>query len=104
MEMHKAQWRCSEGLLRAVLICKLRHSVCPLLACRRWNSGHVKGKAADFPGPIEGLPELMAACGGRENTFAAIVGEELQASQISQVIRPASLPSASSIRADLNVR
>nr|XP_023662018.1 activating signal cointegrator 1 complex subunit 3 [Paramormyrops kingsleyae]XP_023662019.1 activating signal cointegrator 1 complex subunit 3 [Paramormyrops kingsleyae]XP_023662021.1 activating signal cointegrator 1 complex subunit 3 [Paramormyrops kingsleyae] len=51
---------------------------------RRWGSDHVKGKAPGFPGPIEGLPELMAACVGRESTFAAIVGEELQASQISQ--------------------
>uniref|UniRef100_A0AAZ3NMD5 SEC63 domain-containing protein n=1 Tax=Oncorhynchus tshawytscha TaxID=74940 RepID=A0AAZ3NMD5_ONCTS len=37
-----------------------------------------------FPGPIEGLPELVASCKGRENTFAAILGEELQPHQISQ--------------------
>ncbi|XP_048883103.1 activating signal cointegrator 1 complex subunit 3 [Brienomyrus brachyistius] len=51
---------------------------------RRWGSDHAKGKAAGFSGPIEGLPELMAACAGRESTFSAIVGKELQAGQVSQ--------------------
>uniref|UniRef100_A0A8K9XUX2 Helicase C-terminal domain-containing protein n=1 Tax=Oncorhynchus mykiss TaxID=8022 RepID=A0A8K9XUX2_ONCMY len=37
-----------------------------------------------FHRPIEGLPKLVASCEGRENTFAAILGEELQPHQISQ--------------------
>ncbi|XP_071253079.1 activating signal cointegrator 1 complex subunit 3 [Salvelinus alpinus] len=50
----------------------------------RWSSKGGKGGARGFHGPIEGLPELIATCDGRENTFAAIVGEELQPHQISQ--------------------
>uniref|UniRef100_A0A667ZNW1 Activating signal cointegrator 1 complex subunit 3 n=1 Tax=Myripristis murdjan TaxID=586833 RepID=A0A667ZNW1_9TELE len=34
--------------------------------------------------PIEGLPELIATCEGKESTFAAIVGQQLQSSQIGQ--------------------
>ncbi|XP_032375241.1 activating signal cointegrator 1 complex subunit 3 [Etheostoma spectabile] len=34
--------------------------------------------------PIEGLPELIAACNGKEGVFAAIVGQEFQSSQIAQ--------------------
>uniref|UniRef100_A0A8C9Y3Z0 Activating signal cointegrator 1 complex subunit 3 n=1 Tax=Sander lucioperca TaxID=283035 RepID=A0A8C9Y3Z0_SANLU len=34
--------------------------------------------------PIEGLPELIAACNGKESVFAAIVGQEFQSSQIAQ--------------------
>uniref|UniRef100_A0A4W5RGW0 Activating signal cointegrator 1 complex subunit 3 n=1 Tax=Hucho hucho TaxID=62062 RepID=A0A4W5RGW0_9TELE len=52
----------------------------------RWSSKGGKGGARGFHGPIEGLPELIAACEGRENTFAAIVGEELQPHQISQIL------------------
>ncbi|KAL0984962.1 hypothetical protein UPYG_G00151150 [Umbra pygmaea] len=51
---------------------------------RRWSSKEGMGKARGFHGPIEGLPELIASCEGRESTFAAIVGEELQPHQISQ--------------------
>lgn len=36
-------------------------------------------------GPIEGLPELIDACNGKESVFAAIVGKDLQSSQIAQV-------------------
>ncbi|XP_055781435.1 activating signal cointegrator 1 complex subunit 3 [Salvelinus fontinalis] len=50
----------------------------------RWSSKGGKGGARGFHGPIEGLSELIATCDGRENTFAAIVGEELQPHQISQ--------------------
>ncbi|XP_034729365.1 activating signal cointegrator 1 complex subunit 3 [Etheostoma cragini] len=34
--------------------------------------------------PIEGLPELIAACNGKESVFAAIVGQEFQSSQVAQ--------------------
>uniref|UniRef100_A0A7N5ZVM2 Activating signal cointegrator 1 complex subunit 3 n=1 Tax=Anabas testudineus TaxID=64144 RepID=A0A7N5ZVM2_ANATE len=37
-----------------------------------------------FKGPIEGLPELIAACNGKESVFTDIVGQEFQSSQISQ--------------------
>uniref|UniRef100_A0A674AIC3 RNA helicase n=1 Tax=Salmo trutta TaxID=8032 RepID=A0A674AIC3_SALTR len=50
----------------------------------RWSSKGGRGGARGFHGPIEGLPELIASCEGRENTFAAILGEELQSHQISQ--------------------
>lgn len=39
-----------------------------------------------YQGPIECLPELMAACEGKENVFASIVESELQTAHISQVI------------------
>uniref|UniRef100_A0A3Q3RSP6 Activating signal cointegrator 1 complex subunit 3 n=1 Tax=Mastacembelus armatus TaxID=205130 RepID=A0A3Q3RSP6_9TELE len=38
----------------------------------------------DFKGPIDGLPELIDACNGKEHVFAAIVGQEFQSSQIAQ--------------------
>ncbi|XP_035275988.1 activating signal cointegrator 1 complex subunit 3 [Anguilla anguilla] len=51
---------------------------------RKWSPGKAMGGARGFQGPIEGLPELMAACDGRESAFAAIVGGGLQQSQVSQ--------------------
>ncbi|KAJ8411438.1 hypothetical protein AAFF_G00162460 [Aldrovandia affinis] len=51
---------------------------------RKWNPGRSRGGARDYQGPIEGLPELMAACDGRESNFTAMVGEELDRSQVSQ--------------------
>lgn len=52
---------------------------------RKW--AHRKGRrdAGGFSGLIEGLPELIDACNGRESVFAGIVGQEFQSSQISQV-------------------
>lgn len=38
-----------------------------------------------YQGPIEGLPELMAACEGKEGNFTSMVKEVLQPNQISQV-------------------
>lgn len=38
-----------------------------------------------FNGPIEGLPELIDACNGKESVFTAVVGQVLQSSQIAQV-------------------
>ncbi|XP_076136691.1 activating signal cointegrator 1 complex subunit 3 [Alosa pseudoharengus] len=49
---------------------------------RRWGSKRGRGGAYD--GPIESLPELMAACDGREGTFAAMVRDELSPNQVSQ--------------------
>uniref|UniRef100_A0A3P9AM31 Activating signal cointegrator 1 complex subunit 3 n=1 Tax=Esox lucius TaxID=8010 RepID=A0A3P9AM31_ESOLU len=52
---------------------------------RRWHLKEGMGRARGFHRPIEGLPELIATCEGRENIFAAIVGEVLQTNQITQV-------------------
>ncbi|KAG5271489.1 hypothetical protein AALO_G00180410 [Alosa alosa] len=49
---------------------------------RRWGSKGGRGGAYD--GSIESLPELMAACDGREGTFAAMVRDELSPNQVSQ--------------------
>ncbi|KAL4657484.1 activating signal cointegrator 1 complex subunit 3 [Arapaima gigas] len=51
---------------------------------RRWVSRQGKDRSADYHGPIEELPELMAACKGQESVFASLVGQELQPIQISQ--------------------
>ncbi|XP_067094233.1 activating signal cointegrator 1 complex subunit 3 [Osmerus mordax] len=53
---------------------------------RKWGTrkGRGGGGASGYSGPIESLPELMAACQGKENTFAAILGEEFQPSQVAQ--------------------
>lgn len=51
---------------------------------RKWANRKGRSDAGGFSGPIEGLPELMAACGGRESVFASMIGQELQANQIAQ--------------------
>ncbi|NXQ47985.1 ASCC3 protein, partial [Catharus fuscescens] len=51
---------------------------------RKWSQGQRKSVRGGYQGPIECLPELMAACEGKENVFASIVGSELQAAHISQ--------------------
>ncbi|NXC87550.1 ASCC3 protein, partial [Cercotrichas coryphoeus] len=51
---------------------------------RKWSQGQRKSVRGGYQGPIECLPELMAACEGKENVFASIVDSELQAGHISQ--------------------
>ncbi|NWH78990.1 ASCC3 protein, partial [Piaya cayana] len=51
---------------------------------RKWSQGKRKNVHGGYQGPIECLPELMAACEGKENVFASIVDSELQTSHISQ--------------------
>ncbi|NXD34834.1 ASCC3 protein, partial [Copsychus sechellarum] len=51
---------------------------------RKWSQGQRKSVCGGYQGPIECLPELMAACEGKENVFASIVDSELQAGHISQ--------------------
>ncbi|KAM3873609.1 activating signal cointegrator 1 complex subunit 3 [Diretmus argenteus] len=51
---------------------------------RRYANRKERGGARGFHGPIEGLPELIAACEGKESTFAAIIGQELQHNQVAQ--------------------
>nr|XP_046256523.1 activating signal cointegrator 1 complex subunit 3 [Scatophagus argus] len=43
-----------------------------------------RGDMGGFSGPIEGLPELIDACNGKESVFTAIVSQELPSSQIAQ--------------------
>ncbi|NXR61952.1 ASCC3 protein, partial [Rhadina sibilatrix] len=51
---------------------------------QKWSQGQRKSVRGGYQGPIECLPELMAACEGKENIFASIVHSELQAAHISQ--------------------
>ncbi|XP_067305469.1 activating signal cointegrator 1 complex subunit 3 [Pseudorasbora parva] len=49
-----------------------------LYVFRRWSG------RGGYRGPIEGLPELIAACDGKEENFTSMVKEVLQPNQISQ--------------------
>ncbi|XP_039972901.1 activating signal cointegrator 1 complex subunit 3 [Xiphias gladius] len=51
---------------------------------RKWANRKERRDMGGFNGPIEGLPELIAACKGKESIFAAIVGQEFHSSQIAQ--------------------
>ncbi|TNN71058.1 Activating signal cointegrator 1 complex subunit 3 [Liparis tanakae] len=51
---------------------------------RKWANRKGRSNTGGFNLPIEGLPELIAACDGKESVFAAIVGQQLQSSQIAQ--------------------
>ncbi|XP_075603901.1 activating signal cointegrator 1 complex subunit 3 [Balearica regulorum gibbericeps] len=51
---------------------------------RKWSQGKRKSVHGGYQGPIECLPELMAACEGKENVFASILDSELQTAHISQ--------------------
>ncbi|NWU79001.1 ASCC3 protein, partial [Onychorhynchus coronatus] len=51
---------------------------------RKWSQGQRKSVHGGYQGPIECLPELMAACEGKENVFASILDSELQTTHISQ--------------------
>ncbi|XP_073703976.1 activating signal cointegrator 1 complex subunit 3 [Garra rufa] len=54
-----------------------------LYVFRRWSAKGARG-GGGYRGPIEGLPELMAACDGKEDNFTSMVKEVLQPNQISQ--------------------
>ncbi|XP_048008746.1 activating signal cointegrator 1 complex subunit 3 [Megalobrama amblycephala] len=54
-----------------------------LYVFRRWSGRAARG-GRGFQGPIEGLPELIAACDGKEDNFTSMVKEVLQPNQISQ--------------------
>ncbi|KAM9426396.1 activating signal cointegrator 1 complex subunit 3 [Pholidichthys leucotaenia] len=51
---------------------------------RKWASRNGRSNARGFSGPIQGLPELIATCSGKESVFAALLGQNFQSSQISQ--------------------
>lgn len=52
---------------------------------RKWSTKGGKGGTRSYRGPIEGLPELIAACDGREEIFTAMVKEEFEPQQITQM-------------------
>ncbi|XP_019946883.1 activating signal cointegrator 1 complex subunit 3 [Paralichthys olivaceus] len=51
---------------------------------RKWANRKERRDRGGYNGPIEGLPELIAACNGKESIFAAIVGQEFHSNQIAQ--------------------
>lgn len=51
---------------------------------RKWTNRKGRSSVGGFNGPIEGLPELIAVCNGKESVFAAIVSQEFQSSHIAQ--------------------
>ncbi|XP_059194984.1 activating signal cointegrator 1 complex subunit 3 [Centropristis striata] len=51
---------------------------------RKWTNRKGRSNVGEFSRPIEGLPELIAACNGKENVFAAIVGQEFHSHQTAQ--------------------
>nr|XP_032829466.1 activating signal cointegrator 1 complex subunit 3 [Petromyzon marinus] len=53
---------------------------------RKWSTGRrTEAKGGGFKGPIDSLPQLIAACDGREATLASILSPELSPAHISQV-------------------
>lgn len=67
-------------------VCFPSLGICFAVSTRKWSQGKRKSVHGGYQGPIECLPELMAACEGKENVFASIVDSELQTAHISQVI------------------
>ncbi|XP_030580581.1 activating signal cointegrator 1 complex subunit 3 [Archocentrus centrarchus] len=51
---------------------------------RNWANRKRRGDLGGFSRPIEGLPELIAACNGKESIFSAMVGQEFPSNQIAQ--------------------
>ncbi|KAJ0066258.1 hypothetical protein NL108_004118 [Boleophthalmus pectinirostris] len=51
---------------------------------RKWSNKKSPSDKGAYTGPIEGLPELMAVCAGRESVFASILEQEFNRSQINQ--------------------
>ncbi|XP_074043343.1 activating signal cointegrator 1 complex subunit 3 isoform X2 [Macrotis lagotis] len=51
---------------------------------RKWNQGKRKSLPGGYQGPIECLPELIAACEGKEKIFNSIVDRELQTTHVAQ--------------------
>uniref|UniRef100_A0A8C6KKY3 Activating signal cointegrator 1 complex subunit 3 n=1 Tax=Nothobranchius furzeri TaxID=105023 RepID=A0A8C6KKY3_NOTFU len=52
---------------------------------RKWANQKTLRDSSSFSGPIEGLPELLAICGGKESVFTAMVRPEFHPSQIVQI-------------------
>ncbi|XP_049587818.1 activating signal cointegrator 1 complex subunit 3 [Syngnathus scovelli] len=52
---------------------------------RKWSNQKGRGNVECYNGPIEGLPELIATCSGKESIFAAMVGREFPSNQVTQM-------------------
>ncbi|XP_077383335.1 activating signal cointegrator 1 complex subunit 3 isoform X2 [Festucalex cinctus] len=52
---------------------------------RKLSNQKGRGNAGCYNGPIEGLPELMATCNGKESIFAAIVNHNFSSIQVTQM-------------------
>lgn len=84
-------WWKTAGSVESDLFCDAasgpRVSPYPLFQTQYRKWAHRKGRSSTggFDGPIEGLPELIATCNGKESVLAAILGQELKSSQIAQV-------------------
>ncbi|XP_058504063.1 activating signal cointegrator 1 complex subunit 3 [Solea solea] len=52
---------------------------------RKWANMKDKRNVGGYNGPIEGLPELIAVCNGKESIFGGIVSQEFHSHQISQI-------------------
>ncbi|CAH2252491.1 activating signal cointegrator 1 complex subunit 3 isoform X1 [Pelobates cultripes] len=50
----------------------------------KWNQRKGKKDSREFTGPIECLPELIAACERKEDVFTSIIERDLQCAHISQ--------------------
>uniref|UniRef100_A0A8C5WDJ5 Activating signal cointegrator 1 complex subunit 3 n=1 Tax=Leptobrachium leishanense TaxID=445787 RepID=A0A8C5WDJ5_9ANUR len=50
----------------------------------KWNQGKIRKDSGAVAGPIECLPELIAACEGREDIFISILERDVQSAHISQ--------------------
>ncbi|KAL8186305.1 UNVERIFIED_CONTAM: activating signal cointegrator 1 complex subunit [Gekko kuhli] len=72
----QGQWK-HESTLLTIPNVEYHH----LYLFRKWNQGKRK---SSYQGPIECLPELIAACDGKENVFASIVERDLHAAHIKQ--------------------
>ncbi|XP_017269735.1 activating signal cointegrator 1 complex subunit 3 isoform X2 [Kryptolebias marmoratus] len=51
---------------------------------RKWTNQMAWSNVGSFTGAIEGLPELIAACSGRESVFTSMVGQEFPQTLLSQ--------------------
>ncbi|XP_037533274.1 activating signal cointegrator 1 complex subunit 3 [Nematolebias whitei] len=51
---------------------------------RKWTNQKARKDVGAFTGPIEGLPELIATCNGRESVFFSMVNQEFHPTQLSQ--------------------
>ncbi|XP_013879087.1 activating signal cointegrator 1 complex subunit 3 [Austrofundulus limnaeus] len=51
---------------------------------RKWTNQMARSNVRGFSGPIEALPELIAACNGKESVFASMVNQEFHPTLIAQ--------------------
>ncbi|XP_061919735.1 activating signal cointegrator 1 complex subunit 3 [Entelurus aequoreus] len=51
---------------------------------RKWSNRKGRADRRGYNGPIDGLPELITACNGKDSIFASIIGQELPSSHVAQ--------------------